>query len=385
MKTISDALRDHLAGERQTMATCWLAKRTDGTILGFTDFDRDIIFDLDGALSDVGLSAWPGVAGAGAVVYASATGITASTVQTGQGLNVDTGEAVGVLTSPAITEVDLRAGLWDHCAIAVFQVNWDDLTMGALLLRVGHIGEVTTDNGFFRAEWRGLTQAYQATIGELTSPYCGAVLGDSRCTVALGAFTVTGTLDAVSADNLTMIDAARNEAGPATPLTITSITNANPGIVTVNDGSGLANGDAVMLSGNVCAELQGTTFVRNLSGNSFSLGMDTSDTAIYDPYTSGGKVTPLGAASGYFDGGLMTFTSGENDGMAVEVKAYVPGQWTLCLPPSYPVTVGTTYSMVAGCDKSRNTCRDRFSNILNFRGFPFVPGNDAIMQVGRQG
>ena len=30
----------------------------------------------------------------------------------------------------------------------------------------------------------------------------------------------------------------------------------------------------------------------------------------------------------------------------------------------------------AGCDKRRETCRDKFANILNFQGFPFMPGSD---------
>jgi len=31
-----------------------------------------------------------------------------------------------------------------------------------------------------------------------------------------------------------------------------------------------------------------------------------------------------------------------------------------------------------GCDKRFATCRDRFSNTLNFRGFPTIPGDDFI-------
>jgi uncharacterized phage protein (TIGR02218 family) len=40
------------------------------------------------------------------------------------------------------------------------------------------------------------------------------------------------------------------------------------------------------------------------------------------------------------------------------------------------LSAGDTFSITAGCDKSFSTCRDRFANILNFRGFPHIPGND---------
>lgn len=38
---------------------------------------------------------------------------------------------------------------------------------------------------------------------------------------------------------------------------------------------------------------------------------------------------------------------------------------------------GTAFTIVAGCDKRFATCKAKFSNALNFRGFPHLPGNDA--------
>ncbi len=39
---------------------------------------------------------------------------------------------------------------------------------------------------------------------------------------------------------------------------------------------------------------------------------------------------------------------------------------------------GAAFAIYAGCDKRFETCRAKFDNILNFRGFPFMPGNDAL-------
>jgi uncharacterized phage protein (TIGR02218 family) len=54
---------------------------------------------------------------------------------------------------------------------------------------------------------------------------------------------------------------------------------------------------------------------------------------------------------------------------------------TLFLPTSFPIAVGDTFSISAGCDKSKDTCQAKFANIANFRGFPFVPGLDAAVQT----
>jgi len=42
-------------------------------------------------------------------------------------------------------------------------------------------------------------------------------------------------------------------------------------------------------------------------------------------------------------------------------------------------------SVRSGCDKSFATCRNKFSNSENFRGFPHMPGNDFIVRLPRQG
>jgi uncharacterized phage protein (TIGR02218 family) len=40
---------------------------------------------------------------------------------------------------------------------------------------------------------------------------------------------------------------------------------------------------------------------------------------------------------------------------------------------------GATFQIFAGCDKRVATCRAKFANAVNFRGFPHMPGNDALI------
>jgi uncharacterized phage protein (TIGR02218 family) len=34
----------------------------------------------------------------------------------------------------------------------------------------------------------------------------------------------------------------------------------------------------------------------------------------------------------------------------------------------------------AGCDKRIATCGTKFANVANFRGFPNIPGQDAVLR-----
>ena len=44
-----------------------------------------------------------------------------------------------------------------------------------------------------------------------------------------------------------------------------------------------------------------------------------------------------------------------------------------------PIAIADAFTVTAGCDKRFATCRDRFANGGNFRGFPHIPGNDFVI------
>lgn len=89
-------------------------------------------------------------------------------------------------------------------------------------------------------------------------------------------------------------------------------------------------------------------------------------------------------SAGTFDFGLLTWTSGANDGLAMEVRVSTVGGIELQLPMPYAVASGDAYSLTPGCDGLFATCRDRFANVLNFRGEPHVPGTDQLLRFGGQ-
>ncbi len=93
-------------------------------------------------------------------------------------------------------------------------------------------------------------------------------------------------------------------------------------------------------------------------------------------------VTDRTEATGYFNYGLLTWTSGTNSGIQMEVKRYIlgsPSQFDLYHDMPDFIQAGDGYSVYAGCDKLINTCKNKFSNVVNFRGHPFMAGlNDML-------
>jgi uncharacterized phage protein (TIGR02218 family) len=119
-------------------------------------------------------------------------------------------------------------------------------------------------------------------------------------------------------------------------------------------------------------------------------GIDLADPA----FRGSGSVSLLNATSSFtasglepfdddwFSAGKLTFTSGANAGVSVEVKhhrkdAAVTIELWQAMPEA--IAAGDTFVVTAGCDKRFQTCHDRFNNLLNFRGFPHIPGNDFVI------
>jgi uncharacterized phage protein (TIGR02218 family) len=83
-------------------------------------------------------------------------------------------------------------------------------------------------------------------------------------------------------------------------------------------------------------------------------------------------------ATGFFTFGKATFTTGANAGAVNEVLLHDGLTIRLFVPMPRPIVVGDQIVLVAGCDKTPETCNAKFANILNFRGEPHIPGNDKV-------
>lgn len=285
MRNMSPQMLQSLSGGATTLCSCWRVTRRDGISSGFTDHDRDIVFD--------------------GLVYAAMSGLESSSFESAAGLSIGGAEVSGALGAQTLSEADLANGLYDGARVEIFRVDWS-APQRRLLLEVGVIGEVRRREHAFTAELRSLAHDLDQEIGRLYHAACDADVGDGRCRFAF----------------------------LAAPFVI--------------DCEALAGSDAMSLS--IRAE---------------DVGDD------------------------WFSGGRVQFLSGANAGARVNVRAnraddgvHVVTLWTRLGAAPAP---GDRLRVFAGCDKSFDTCRVKFSNIANFRGFPHMPGNDHVLSYGKRG
>jgi uncharacterized phage protein (TIGR02218 family) len=71
--------------------------------------------------------------------------------------------------------------------------------------------------------------------------------------------------------------------------------------------------------------------------------------------------------------GALTITSGAGEGQIRTIENSTSSGLTLAYPLYTIPAAGDSFSISFGCDKQMSTCSGRFSNLQNFRGFPFIP------------
>jgi uncharacterized phage protein (TIGR02218 family) len=110
-------------------------------------------------------------------------------------------------------------------------------------------------------------------------------------------------------------------------------------------------------------------------------------TGIDDPYRV--VVSGLGGfAEGWFAFGAANWTDGRRSGLrdAVMTHGRIGGADVLGFAVKVGgwVVVGDTLAVTAGCDRRFATCKAKFANGVNFRGFPHIPGSDFVLRHPRR-
>lgn len=84
----------------------------------------------------------------------------------------------------------------------------------------------------------------------------------------------------------------------------------------------------------------------------------------------------------YWKYGALRWTSGENEGLRVEIRSYSisgdQGGFILFEKMPFEIMPGDTYELTIGCAKTRTACK-AFDNIHNFRGFPDMPTEERAL------
>ena len=350
MISASAALIAHLEGSTLSLATCWRVTRRDGLVLRFTDHDRNLTISGETFLASLSYER--------------------SALAWRADLSVAQAELRAILDSASITERDIRAGLWDGAAVAIFVVNWSDLSQGILRRARGWLGElVIGENGAVRAELRGLAQPLQAPVGSVYQPTCRADLGDAKCKIPLrpplwAASTAYGLGAFVRADLGGGAYASSYDEGGAIFECIQAGTSgASPPVWL----TGAPFGDGGIIWQPRAAWTRPAT-VSSVTGSSVLVLVADGIEAYAD---------------GWFQRGVAVWETGANAGAVAEIVGWVQASRTLSLlsPPPFAPAPGDVLRVQPGCDKLRATCRDKFANADNHRGEPTLPGLAAVLET----
>jgi uncharacterized phage protein (TIGR02218 family) len=284
--SVPQELNNRLLTGVTTLCRAWRVDRRDGTVLGFTDHDRDLAFE--------------------GVTYRAQSGMTARALSQTSGLAVDNSEAIGALSDAGISEADIEAGRYDGAALRIWLVDWSNPDLRVLQFQ-GSLGLITRRDGLFEAELRGLTEFLNQPQGQVYQRPCAAILGDARCRFDL------------------------SRAGYTTEQVVG----------------------------------------RHEEGRRFWFDGVTD----FEPR--------------WFEHGRIKVQSGISAGLIGIVKndRFEDGQRMIELwePLRGEIATGDQLLIEAGCDRRAETCRAKFGNFLNYRGFPHIPGEDWLISYPVQG
>lgn len=346
-KTISANTSAHLQNDSTTLASCWKIIREDGTVLGFTDHVVSVT-----------------VSG---VSYEAATGYTPTAMAANSELSVDNLDVIGLLDSAGITPSDIEAKKYDNAEVLIFMINYNAPEEGkAIKLGRGRIGNIQLKDETYIAEYRSLTQLLQQTVGERYSLRCRAELGDTRCTVGIN---TSAWASSTAYSSGTYVEPA-TYTGYIFKCTTPGTSGGSEPAFGSTAGASVTDGASTVWETVTAWKRQNMVVT------------SATDRRIF--YAS--ALLAVHSSTGYFDYGLVTWatTSAGNDNYQMEVKSYSSGTVTLAEPMPYAISIGDVFSIAPGCDKTLETCRDVFDNIVNMRAEPYIPGIDQISKFGGQ-
>lgn len=103
--------------------------------------------------------------------------------------------------------------------------------------------------------------------------------------------------------------------------------------------------------------------------------------AVTTPITSRRIFTINGAAftDHFYRYGVLTFTSGANNGLKMEIQENIGNLLTLQIPMPYTVAAGNTVTLLAGYDGTRDQLRDRFGAVVGMNAEPDLPGIKKVL------
>lgn len=236
MRNIPSDLLAHL--QQASTTTCRLLKitlRDDGSSagpmsFGFTTLDRDVAYDD----------------GDGEIVYSSTNGFDPAGFSSDSTYAISNSEAYALISddvAPGISIEDIERGALDDATWRCYLINFEDTSMGHVLLDAGDVGQVRTRYGMvWMPELLSYVVRLRQPIGSVDSRTCRAVFGTSAnsqtgCGVNVSALWVSGEVTAVGAEPDAMFTGDVTTTSPVDPFPgrVEWLTGNNAGVISWTD------------------------------------------------------------------------------------------------------------------------------------------------------
>lgn len=187
MRSLDDALIQHLALSTTTLCTCWRIKRNDGAVETFTSHDQPFIID--------GNTYKP-------------SGISETETQNSMDLNADSVELHGLVENESDLSAQIFSKLYDKAQIDIFQTDYtnppNEVTASSVIwIKTGVIGDIDREKGKWVVEAKSLIDLLEQKTMLKTSRLCRAEFGDENCRADLTQYQKTGTVTGISNRTLT--------------------------------------------------------------------------------------------------------------------------------------------------------------------------------------
>lgn len=297
------------------------------------------------------------------------------------GLKPDNAEFGHLLSAANFTELELLAGRWDLARIEVITVNYQDMTQGHARKKVGYIGEVRTDNGAFTAEIRGLSQLLSQDLGDTIGSLCRVKrLGDFECGLDITDYLHDAEIVSAHAPVVSPLVGNVNLSAVNPNIPVGDSTYfPDSGLIIIDFEEIFYTGKTIIVDDHFL--IGATRGVNGTTATTHVLGTPVSSFHQFEVDLSPAK------ANDYFKQGSAFFRNGLNKYYERETKLNFGNVVILHRPFPFLPDIGDLVTLVAGCDRRRETCmtfpnadEPTGTNVENFQGEPDTPGAEKVIK-----
>ena len=349
MRSVSAAFEYALASDTLQLAELYVMELSDGTIYRYTTHQTDLVWDLAGN------------------TYSAAMPMERSEMSTKHSGEFDDIQiALGNIDGPFYNKV--RRGILDNVKVTIKRIRWDTSYAADEEITVFEgFADVTYNRRVLNLTCRPILSSLNVLVpAHQYQDACNYALFDEGCTLLRANYAYAGT--ATGGSYSTLEDSTRGAVYKVNFDAVSGVVARGETITGTGAGTGVVV-QIVYLTAST-----GTVWYVRQTGTQF-VDNEVVSHGAHNVTLSG---TPAVDAT-FYQLGELEITSGDNNGQRRQVYADASGALTLAWGFAMQILPGVTYNLYPGCDRTATTCRDKFNNKDNWRGFSYIPTTDEVI------